>query len=52
MNKFKIDPEKQELIRTIALVVIAASLFVIAYNINTYLEDIVDLLGALVNKGN
>ena len=52
MNLFKIDPEKQKLIRTYSLVAIAVSLVVIAYNINTYLVDIVDLLGALVNKGN
>ncbi|MGG4263741.1 hypothetical protein [Peribacillus simplex] len=48
----KIDPEKQELIKTYSLLVIAVSLIVIAYNVNSYLGDIVDLLGALVNKGN
>lgn len=52
MNLFKIDPEKQKLLRTYSLIAIAASLIVIAYNINAYLGDIVDLLGALVNKGN
>ncbi|MDV7767765.1 hypothetical protein ACIQW7_24325 [Peribacillus simplex] len=49
---WKIDPEKQELIRTYSLVAIAASLIVIAYNINAHLIDVVQMLGALVNKGN
>lgn len=48
----KTDPERQGLIRTYSLVVIAASLIVIAYNINTHLIDVVQLLAALVNKGN
>ncbi|MGE7758421.1 hypothetical protein [Peribacillus sp. NPDC097895] len=48
----KIDPEKQELIRTYSLAVIAASLFVIAYQMVTYFGDVVQMLAALVNKGN
>ncbi|MEX6702795.1 hypothetical protein ABS315_24910 [Peribacillus frigoritolerans] len=48
----KIDPEKQELIRTYSLVVIAGSLFVIAYQMATYFGDVVQMLAALVNKGN
>lgn len=51
MNLFKIDPEKQKLIRTYSLVAIAGSLIVIAYNINFYLGDIVDLLAAMAENG-
>ncbi|MGG0248735.1 hypothetical protein ABEY24_10195 [Peribacillus frigoritolerans] len=48
----KTDSEKQELIRTYSFFAIAASLIVIAYNVNTHLIDVVQLLAALVNKGN
>lgn len=52
MHLFKLDPEKQELIRTYSLVAIAVSSIVIAYNLNAHMIDIVQMLAALVNKGN
>lgn len=52
LKKLNIDPELLEQIKVGALVVCALSLWAIAYQMYMHLGDIVDLLGALVNKAN
>ncbi|MBT2668686.1 hypothetical protein J7J00_24975 [Bacillus sp. ISL-4] len=52
LKKLNIEPELLEQIKVGALVVCAISLWVIAYQVYTYFGDLVDLLAALVNKGN
>lgn len=52
MKKLNIDPELLEQIKVGALLVCAGSLWVIAYQTYMHLGEVVDVLAALVNKGN
>lgn len=52
LKKLNIDPELLEQIKVGALVVCAVSLWVIAYQMYMNFEDVVQMLAALVNKGN
>lgn len=52
LKKLDIDPELLEQIKVGALVVCALSLWMIAYQMYANFEDVVQMLAALVNKGN
>ena len=52
LKKLNIGPELLEQIKVGALVVCAVSLWVIAYQMYMHFEDVVQMLAALVNKGN
>ncbi|NCT38612.1 hypothetical protein GTW56_21785 [Bacillus sp. EB93] len=52
MKKLNIDPELLEQVKVGALVVCAVCLWVIAYQVYINFGDLVDVLAALVNKGN
>ncbi|MCK2000384.1 hypothetical protein MZM54_03135 [[Brevibacterium] frigoritolerans] len=52
MKKLNIDPELLEQVKVGALVVCALSLWAIAYQVYINFGDLVDVLAALVNKGN